>query len=152
MRRTFSKNLNLRWKKSRSNDAYVNTNKNIRLRQIFALRLIEIMQQEKVILNFDESVIKSTNSMRYSFDIRGQLSQRYIGKPIAGLSLMLAVSSIGDVFFWYLDGNNNEVSVAAFIIAMEQELSRIRPSWRETHVVLLDNCASHKTQLMREVF
>ena len=61
---------------------------------------------------------------------------------------MLALSSGGDIFFQYMDGNNNECSVAAFFIALGDHLDEHRPGWRETHIILLDNCPSHKTQMM----
>jgi transposase len=31
------------------------------------------------------------------------------------------------------------------------ELDRDHPDWRETHILMLDNCSSHKTQLMRKI-
>ena len=65
--------------------------------------------------------------------------------------MLLAVSSKGDLFFKFLDGINNEASVASFLIDLSCEMDELDSNWRETHVLLLDNCSSHKTNLVREV-
>ena len=59
---------------------------------------------------------------------------------------MCAMSSAGDIFFQFLQGNNNSGSVQAFLIGLERYLSKHRPGWRKSHVLLLDNCSSHKTE------
>ena len=64
---------------------------------------------------------------------------------------MAAVSSAGDIYFSFLDGNNNEGSFASFLVALEIQLTKVRPDWRDTHVFLLDNCSIHKTHLAREI-
>ena len=64
---------------------------------------------------------------------------------------MAAVSTLGDIYFSFIDGNNNDGSFASFLIGLEQQLNERRPDWRETHVFLLDNCSIHKTQLARKI-
>ena len=64
---------------------------------------------------------------------------------------MAAVSSLKDIFFSFVSGNNNEGSFTSFLIALERQLNEVRPDWRSTHVFLLDNCSIHKTQLARKV-
>jgi hypothetical protein len=43
------------------------------------------------------------------------------------------------------------VSVASFFVSLIAELDAAQPDWRESHVLLLDNCASHKTNLVLSV-
>lgn len=43
------------------------------------------------------------------------------------------------------------MSVAAFLTQLSSELDQHEKGWRETHVLVLDNCSSHKTQLVRDV-
>lgn len=113
------------WRRARPNDAYVNTSENIQLRQIFADKLIEIIMKNYVILNFDESVINSSCGVRKSWHKKGSGAQRFYNKSISNLSIMLTTSSIGHVFFQFLDGNNNETSVANYLIELESELTRL---------------------------
>lgn len=58
----------LEWKRVKPNESYVNTPKNVGLRQIFACKLIEAIKSETVLLNFDESAISFSNYRRYSWD------------------------------------------------------------------------------------
>jgi hypothetical protein len=64
---------------------------------------------------------------------------------------MLTVSSFGHVFFQFLDGNNNETSVANYFIELEAELTRINKDWRDTHILMMDNCSSHQTPTVRNI-
>ena len=109
------------------------------------------MEQKKIMINFDESIVDGTTSQRKRWTPKGIYTGRHYKSTVSGLSIMLAVSSIGDVFFFFLDGNNNESTVATFLIQLEAKLSRFRPNWRDTHVLLLDNCSSHKTPLVRNL-
>ncbi len=64
---------------------------------------------------------------------------------------MLAVSSDGDRYFQFLRGTNNEASVSAFFFELASYLDITKPDWRDSHVLLLDNCSSHKTKITRTV-
>jgi hypothetical protein len=151
LKNILTKDLKLRWRKVNNNEQYVNTKNNIRLRHVFAQKIIGAMQEGQVILNFDESVINLTTNKSYSWCAKKTPKNRMIGKKISGLSMLVAVSSLGDIFFQYLDGNNNETSVAAFFIQLADELTKQRPAWRKDHVLVLDNCSSHKTPMVQEV-
>jgi hypothetical protein len=67
------------------------------------------------------------------------------------LSILLAATSDGRSYFQYLDGNNNELSVSSYFISLAEELDRDYPNWREDHLLLLDNCTSHTTELVMKV-
>jgi hypothetical protein len=109
------------------------------------------MKENLINLNFDESVINLTTSKTYSWSRRKINANKCIAKKVSGLSIMVAVSSIGDIYFQYLDGNNNQTSVAAFFIMLAGELSKMRVDWQKNHVLLLDNCSSHKTPLVKTI-
>ena len=110
------------------------------------MQFIKILQQQKVIINFDESVITGSTSRQFSWERKGAIAGRNIKQEVQGVSIMCAVSSHGDIFFEFLQGNNNQLSVQAFMIGLESHFSSKYPRWRESHVLLLDNCASHKTR------
>jgi len=143
--------MGLSWKKMDHAKAYVNTWKNIELRKLFALRLIETMRHDKILINFDESVIHQSVMRTFSWQRKSQPARRVFGKDISGLSILLAVTSDGFSVHQFLDGNNNEVSVSSFIVGLVRELDRARPGWRKKSVLLLDNCASHKTAMTRRL-
>jgi hypothetical protein len=67
------------------------------------------------------------------------------------LSILLAVSSDGKIYFKFLDGINNEMIVASFMRELSFELDKDYENWRSNHILVLDNCSSHKTLKMREI-
>ena len=55
------RDLGLKWKTVRhQDDVYVNSERNIQLRKIFALKINNLLERKKILLNFDESIIDST--------------------------------------------------------------------------------------------
>ena len=99
MKNILIKDLKLKWKKVKNNECYVNTKKNKILRFIFAKKIIEVMKEGKIILNFDESVINLTTSRSHSWCERKSSTARSFCRRISGLSILVAVSSIGDIIF-----------------------------------------------------
>lgn len=96
-------------------------------------------------INFDETQISSSCERSYSWASKQEGSSRLIGKDMKSLSLMTAISSEGDIWFQFLKGNNNEGSVSAFLLQLSRMLDEAKPQWRSSHILLLDNCPSHKT-------
>ena len=41
--------------------------------------------------------------------------------------------------------------MASFLILLAEQLDYYNPNWREDHILLLDNCPSHKTDMVRDV-
>lgn len=64
---------------------------------------------------------------------------------------MLAITSDSRAFFKFLKGTNNEVSVQSFFISLKSALDKTNPRWIENHILLMDNCSSHKTKWTRSV-
>jgi hypothetical protein len=59
--------------------------------------------------------------------------------------MFTAVTNQGDIFFQFVKGYSNEASVAAFFIELSKALDHLKPNWRSNHLLLLDNCSTHKT-------
>ena len=91
--------LSLSWKRIRSQDSYVNKIENKALRIIYARQLLSILETNKVIINFDETIIRQTDNQKYSWDLKSGSHHRTVGKNICGLSILLAVTTLGTVYF-----------------------------------------------------
>ena len=103
--------MNLKWKKIRNQGVYINSSGNVMLRQEFAVQLMKVVQDERIIINFDESIISGSTGRSHSWERRGAVPGRNFKSEISGLSILCAVSSKCDIFFQFMDGNNNQVSV-----------------------------------------
>ena len=91
--------MDLVWKKIRHQPEYVNSGKNIHLREQFAKDAIAILRDGKILINFDESIIGGTTSQSFSWERRGNVPGRVIKRTLSGVSIMLAISSDGIKFF-----------------------------------------------------
>ena len=140
------KEMGLKWKRARPQARYVNSGNNVKLRRTFALKMLEVCKQRKVIVNFDETCIRGTTGRAYTWAYKGTNPSRYHFKEVKDLALLAAISTEGDIFFQFLTGSNNSQSVMGFIGELVVHLDKHRPCWRKDHVVLLDNCPSHKTK------
>lgn len=105
-----------------------------------------MIERRKGIFNFDESVINSNTLKNMSWMEKSESKGRFYKRTYSGLSLLLSVSSDGEIISRFLNGNNNEFSVAAFLIDVSRVRDRLCESWRSNYVLLLDNCASIKQQ------
>jgi hypothetical protein len=144
--------MNLRYRKVGHQGEYVNKQINIDLRQKFALDILRLLKFGKTIINFDESIISGTCSKSYSWERKGRTQSRVLKRSTSGISILLAVSSDGIRFFQFMDGINNQDSIQAFFLGLVTNLDRVRPQWRETHFILLDNMSSHKTSQTLALF
>ncbi len=64
--------MELQWKRARPQAKYVNSDNNIRLRQVFARKLTEVLSQQKVLISFDETVIRGTTGRNYTWAYKGE--------------------------------------------------------------------------------
>ena len=127
LRTLLTADLALTWKKVSNQNQYINKPRNILLRQVFSQQLISLLQQGKVILNFDESCFSGSSFRSYSWQPKSCRTGRQYRSEFTGLTLMLAVASSGLILFQFLQGHNNECSVAAFIIQLVLYLDREVP-------------------------
>ena len=61
------------------------------------------------------------------------------------VTMICAVTPDGDAMFVLVKGSTNQFVFMDFLQKMRKELDKRDPDWRKDHVVILDNCALHKT-------
>ena len=135
------------WKRVRPQQGYANSAKNVVLRQTFAIRLLLSLQEGRKIINFDETIIRSTSQRAYSYAARGGSNSRCYSRDITGLSLLLAVSQDGLKIFRFIQGTHNTWTFLAFMLEMIGILDAEVVDWRERYIVVLDNCPAHASEI-----
>ncbi len=55
--KVIKKDLRLKYKKVKNQYPYINSNANIKLRKVYATKLLDLFNENKCILNFDETII-----------------------------------------------------------------------------------------------
>ena len=59
--------LDLKWRRVRLNDAYVNKPENRALRIVFAKQMLDAISKKMIIINYDETVIQQTDPRKFSW-------------------------------------------------------------------------------------
>ena len=109
------KELHLGWRRVKPISAYVNATINISLRKIFAIKLIEAMQQGRNIISFDESSFTFMNNTKYFWAEKGKPCRKVFPEKISNITLMLAVTAEGHKFYAFLKGTNNQASFLQYL-------------------------------------
>ena len=62
------------------------------------------------------------------------------------ISLIVAVDSKGEVFCSLTQANMNSQVIGLFFKHLSIKLDVLRPNWRKTHVILVDNAPYHSSK------
>ena len=76
IRQFLKDDMNLTQRKVRHQGAYINSEKNIHLRAVFAKKMINLINQGKTVINFDESIISGSTGRAYSWEKKGEVAGR----------------------------------------------------------------------------
>ena len=99
LRKIMKEDMRLKWRKISHQGEYVNSPQNIIKRKKYAIGLLNSLNEGKIIINYDESIIGGTTSWSYSWERRKDLPGRVIKRQVTGISIFLSVSSDGVKFF-----------------------------------------------------
>jgi hypothetical protein len=104
-----------KWRRSKNQNQYVNSYANIIKRETFAKILIQLVEQKKKILNFDECSINETYGQKYSWFLPNSQCNLSHSKRIDKLSVQAVVGMDGMLFYQFVLGSGNELTFSDFI-------------------------------------
>ncbi len=67
LRTILVKEMGLKWRRARPQARYVNSPDNIKLRKVFAFKMMKVLDSDIVIINFDETVVRGTSGRNYTW-------------------------------------------------------------------------------------
>jgi hypothetical protein len=98
MRKIFRKELNLRYKRCSKTSTDWNQPRLKAIRSVFSEKLLGLMNQNKRILNIDETSMTTTTYSHYSWGSKGK-TLRITSKPISPRATVLAgVDNLGNLY------------------------------------------------------
>ena len=149
--KTIRGDLGMNWRRLRDRRPYENSPKNLVLRQAFALQLMSMKFDGKVVLNFDESTFTQLNNQMYSFSRPEKKNKRSLKALSKSVHLFLAVASDGKMFWAFVKGKNNAYCFSEFLRQLLQYLQRLDPDFKSRYILLLDNSPIHTAALTRKI-
>ena len=102
--------MDLKYAPVRSRQEYVNSHKNILLRQHFAVALSRVMVPNVVFVNFDESKFTDSTSCRHSYMPKYSTKSRTYKKDFLPVHLFMAMFSNGRLIYNFMTGTNNQIT------------------------------------------
>ena len=134
-----------RWRKALSIQSYVNRPQNIRLRKDFARKMLQVMEAKYMIVNIDETGFHETSNRGYTWIKKGTEVRNTWRQSFPNITLLAAVTNNADLYYCLIKGSNTQHSYSMFLKMLALQLDVDYPHWRQTAVVLQDNCPLHKT-------
>ena len=124
---------------------HMNADRCKRLRQDAAIFLMKTLDQDKkVVINIDETILNTTNSRTYCWQKKGVRTIETPADRMAQVSLIVGVSSNGDVFYTANRGSNTGKTILLFMLKLIKVLNRHDRHWRDNTVILMDNAPYHR--------
>jgi hypothetical protein len=104
-----------------------------------------------VIINIDESIVRTTYEPKYCWQRKGIKTTMVTGgQRMNQVSLIMAVSNKGDIYFTSNRGMNNGITILLFLQKLTAVLDAKDAGWREYTTLLLDNAPYHKGSIFSE--
>jgi len=97
--------------------------------------MIELFKKYLIIINIDETWLSRTDFRRRKWKFRS--STNFIENTIVNprISMIAAVSNMGDLYFSVSQGNSNVETFKVFIIYLMKKLNSQKPDWRNNTVI-----------------
>lgn len=109
------------------------------MRQKFALKLLDVYESGRVIVNFDESAISTLDARHHAWFKKGGPFKKPDYTKVKQISLQAAITSEGDCFYSMHIRSNNSVTTRLFLEGLFIYLQNNSSSWKSKYVLLIDN-------------
>ena len=137
----------MRYSHIKSQAQYVNSKRNIILRQHFAKKFSDVLQTGCLILNFDETALQSSDNRAKGWVNKHASAGMVYRREYTGLTLLTVISNDGKVFASMLRGSHNVATFCIFLCKLTKKLDETYGQRWRRGVLLLDNATLHKHQM-----
>jgi len=142
----------MRYRKIKSCSIHINSQKNLVLRQQFALKFLELLQSKKVFLNVDETWLGMSDFRRQKWRAHGTTNSVPQLQLNPRISMITGLDSEGKIYLSLLQSNSNSKVMEIFFRQLVKKLDRERRNWRRDTVIILDNAPYHTSGASLKIF
>ena len=142
----FRQEMGLKYKMIKNIAWQGNSERNMVLRQQFAIRMLALLQQGKRIINVDESWLSHTDFRRRKWKAHGMTNSVPRRNVNPRISCIGAVDTEGDVYLSLTQKNTDNMVMKLFLSRLALQLDRDRPGWQKDSFLMLDGAAYHLSQ------
>ena len=150
--RRFLHQMGLRYRKIHHVPLKANSDRNLILRQRWAMKVIENDHKGRVYLNIDETWLGMCDFRRQKWRVRGTNNSVPAFSLAPRVTMLVAADSLGNVYFSLSQSNSNYELFGIFMQQLVLKLDKERPNWRKNTIVTLDGAAYHRAVDTRDLF
>jgi len=127
-----------------------NSDRNLILRQQFALNMIKLIRAGMRVINVDETELTKSDFRRRKWRVPGTTNS--MRNPLINprISLIAGVGNHGELYLSLLQVNTNADVIKMYLTALAMRLDQERPDWRKDTVIQFDGAPYHKSKETRE--
>ena len=122
------------------------------LRQQFALELLQLLQNKKRVINFDETWLNESSFIRKAWAPKNTSASMTLRTITPRLSLLGASDTAGNCWYALSHATTDSNVVMLFFRHLARQLDIESPGWQEDTVILLDNAPYHSSAETRAFF
>ena len=137
-------NLGMSYRKLTSLAIFANSSRNLVCRQQFALKLIDLLNEGKRIINIDQTWLGMCDFRRMKWRIKGTTNSVPQLPLLPRISMFIGLDTEGSVYLSLFQANSNAKITELFFHHLIKKLDKEKAHWRKNTVILLDN-ASYQT-------
>jgi uncharacterized protein (UPF0216 family) len=152
IRDVMKKDLGMRFRKIAAISQTANSDRNLVLRQQFAIKFIEAMERKRVIINIDETWLGMMDFRRRKWKVPTTTNSVPKKQLAPRVSMILGLDTIGNVYMALVQANSNAKIMEIFFQSLVRRLDSERPLWRKDTVILLDNASYHVSSTSIKMF
>ena len=112
---------------------------------------MKLLEQDKRIINIDETWINETNYTRRTWAPRDGTGNLQLNPVSPRLSMIAALDTEGRVWFTLSHANTDSNIISIFLNYLIEALNNESPGWEENTVFLWDNASYHSSAETRAV-
>ena len=122
---------------------FSNSERNLVLRQRWALEFLTLARNKHTFLAVDESWLGMSDFRRRKWQEPGTTNSvpKLAIKP--RITMILGVDSLGNIYYSLAQANSNSSMMELFYRELVVVLDRDKPSWRKTTVIVADGAPYH---------
>ena len=128
-----------------------NCEKNLVLRQQYALQLIKLLKEGYRILNFDQTWLSMSDFRRMKWRPYGTTNSIPKVSIQPRISMFIAIDTNGKTYLTLLQSNTNNRIMDIYLRQLVLKLDQEDKDWRNNTVILLDGAPYHCSEMTLEL-
>ena len=108
------------------------------------------MQEGRVLVNVDESVLRATDHRTRGWSPYGRRTFASHSQRLFSMNIIAAITTEGKVYFTVNRGRTRSSTFCLFLAKLAAQLDKECPQWRGNTIVLIDNAPYHRSRETRE--